>query len=64
MYSIAMQWQIGLYNNSKIKILSLLITTYTGLAVEAPGRGTLTSESEDELSDSESEPLKNLDIFL
>lgn len=60
MYSIAMQWQIGLYNNSK----TLLITTYTGLAVEAPGRGTLTSESEDELSDSESEPLKNLDIFL
>lgn len=55
---------MGLYNNSKILILSVLRTTYTGLAVEAPGRGTLTSESEDELSDSESEPLKNLDIFL
>lgn len=37
-------------------------STYTGLAAGAPARGTLTSES-DELSDSESEPLKNRDIF-
>lgn len=56
--------RLGYIITVKLRFLSLLITTYTGLAVEAPGRGTLTSESEDELSDSESEPLKNLDIFL